>query len=418
VTDRRRAAVPSVGIDPGVIMRHCLAARRRQNIRDALVTAALLAALPLILGLHTLAGLRAILVLLGLAVAIVLAEHFLVRYRIGVRQLSKATFDPAMLPSLTGAEQRRLDELRDFECGSVSIYGTYSPFAGSGFLTGGWSFALNAERGKERFGDHERLTPIPFDTEDLYTAIYQDIKELGLAGVLVENRLMADGRLGRLVHEPDLRNRVYQCVRIQDWEGDLVLSVFINFARHGSGLLAEVRHFVLAPVKERYRQVDLIAGRSVAKRLRAELRQAPKTVLLPLAAAPAHAIREAWWMGPLGNKDGSSARPSNDADAEYNIGAVTSVRELGQSANYRKYFQQLDSDVNTKLIDRQVLDTIVVFLDAHNVDTSQFEEQRAVILNQGVVISGGEFRAGSVAVGTGSRARTTILRRGARASRR
>jgi hypothetical protein len=422
VTDRRRAAVPSFGTDPDIVMRHCVAARRRQNVRDVFVTAALLAALPPILDLHTLAGLRDILILFLLAVTIVLADHFLVRYRIGVRQLSRATFDPARLPSLTGMEQRRLDELQGFERGSVSVYGTYSPFAGSGFLVGGWSFALNAERGKEVFGDHKRHTPTPFDTEDLYAAVRRDLEELGLAGVLVENRLMADGRLGRLVQAPNLRNRVYQCVRIQDWEGDLVLSAFINFTRRGSGLLAEVRHFVLAPVKEQYRQVDLIADRTPAKRLRAELRELPKSVLLPMVAAPVNAIAAGWRMGPLGNKDGSAARVINDADAEYNFGAMTSIRELGQSANYRKYFQQLDSDVNAKLIDRQVLDTIVAFLDEHNIDTTQFEEQRAVILNQGVVISGGEFRAGSVAVGSRSRARATIFpqrrsRRGAKAVR-
>jgi hypothetical protein len=96
-----------------------------------------------------------------------------------------------------------------------------------------------------------------------------------------------------------------------------------------------------------------------------------------------------------------------DDDPEYNFGAQTSIRELAQSAHYRKYFQQVDRGLNTKLIDRQVLDSIMTFLDAHDIDISQFEEQRTTILNQGLLISGGQVSAGSVAVGEHSRAGVT-----------
>jgi hypothetical protein len=439
VTDSRRALVPSMGMDLGTVLSHCLAARRRQIIRDTLITALLLAALPLLLDLHTRTGLRDLVVLLALAATVALAERWLARYRVGIRQLSKGRFDPARRPSLTAVEQRRLAELLAYEHGNLSVYGPYSPFAGSGFWLGGWSFALNTGRGAEQLGGRGRLTPISFDVADLYAAVRQDIQALELAGVMIENRLLADGRsvtgdeiftrdgttppvteisadlLSRLMHAPDPQNRVYQCVRMQDWRGDLVLSVFVNFTKRGTGLLAEVQHFVLAPVKEQYRQLDLLAGRSAGRRLRGELRDAPGSSVAALAKAPFHVIGAAWRAGLHGGADSVSARQNNDADSECNIGAFTSVRELGQSNVYRKYFQQVDRDLSTKLIDRQVLDTITTFLDAHNIDTSQFDEQRATILNQGLLISGGEFHAGSVAVGQHARARTTTSGQGVRA---
>jgi hypothetical protein len=83
------------------------------------------------------------------------------------------------------------------------------------------------------------------------------------------------------------------------------------------------------------------------------------------------------------------------------------VRELAQARHYRRYFQQIDRDLNVKFLDRQLLDTIVDFLDAHNVDVSQFLEQRQMILNNGLLVSGGEFKAGSVAVGEQARAGMT-----------
>jgi hypothetical protein len=91
---------------------------------------------------------------------------------------------------------------------------------------------------------------------------------------------------------------------------------------------------------------------------------------------------------------------------------VTSVRELAQARHYRRYFQQVDRDLNTKFIDRQVLDTIVDFLDSRNIDTSQFQEQRSMILNNGLLVSGGEFKAGSVAVGEQARAAMTQFGQG------
>jgi hypothetical protein len=248
------------------------------------------------LDLHTLAGLRDLVVLLALAAAVALAERWLARYRVGIRQLSKGKFDPARLPSLTAVERQRLAELLTYERGNLSVYGPYSPFAGSGFGLGGWSFALNTARGAEQLGGRERLTPISFDIAELYAAVRQDIEALELAGVLIENRLLADGR---------------------SVSGDEI------FTWDGTTL----------------------------------------PVTASISACGCRTARATWCF------QSSSTSPST------------------------------------------------TFLDAHNIDASQFDEQRDTILNQGLLISGGEFRAGSVAVGQHARARTTTVGQGVRTRR-
>jgi hypothetical protein len=434
VGDGRRAVVPSLGVDMGTVLRHSFMARRRQVTRDTLITAILLCFLPLLIDFRSLPGLRDMVILLVLAAAVALAERWISRYRVMTRQLSRASFDFTGLPWVTAGEHRRLTRLLASEHGNVSVYGTYSPFVGSGFSHGGWSFAVNTAKGKgQLLGDGKaRLTPTPFDVEDLYTAVRADIAALGLDGIVIEERLLVDGRaiandkrfipdraaspvpsigaeqLRALVHAPELRNRAYLCARMQDWRGDLVISVFVNFTQRGSGLLAEVQYYLLAPLKEEYREVDVLASRPSRRSVRAELRGAPAHAAAMMVKAPFSVIGEAWRMRPWRNRD-HSVRQFADADSEYNFGALTSVRELAQSGRYRKYFQQVDQDLNTKLISRKILDTIMDFLDTHNIDTSQFEEQRATILNQGLLISGGQVTAGAVAVGEGSRARTTQL---------
>jgi hypothetical protein len=425
-----RAVAPSPGVDTSTVLRHCFAARRRQILRDVLVTVIVLGIVRIALGLRSLVGLRDVAILGLLAAVVAFIERWISRYRVAARQLSRATFDPAQAPWLTNGELKRLGQVLASERGNISVYGTYSPFVGSGSAQGGWSLAVNLAKGKEPPGSSVRLVPKPFEIGELYHASHRGIEALGLAGLLVENRILVDGRsiredgrfipdrmgppattigaemLGKLVRAPELCNRLYQCVRLPDWQGDLVLSVFINFTRRGSGLLIDVQHYLLAPVRDLYRDVDKLASRSLARRWGAELPAAPATMTAALITAPFRTFGSIWRVGTRWIRERSRKRRIKD-NPEYNYGAATSIRELAQARHYRKYFQQLDRSLNANLIDRQVLDTITKFLDARNIDISQFDEQRTTILNHGILISGGKLSAGSIAVGKRSRAGVT-----------
>jgi hypothetical protein len=434
VVDAHRAVVPSLGIDMAVVLAHCFAARRRQNIRDGLIAAIVIAALPVIFDYHRLTGLRIIVVLLALAGLVALAERWVSRYRV-TAQLTRETFDRDDRPWITAAEHAQVAEALAAEQGDISVYGTYSPFVGSGVARGGWSFAINLARGKEPPGGQVRLEPLSFEVDEFYQEIARDLAAIGLADLTIENRLLVDGqhirddrrflpdregrpvaglsadRLAQLTREPELHNRAYQCIRLQTWEGDLVLSVFVNFTKRGTALLAEVQHFLLAPLPPEYRQADRLASWPLGKRLRTELGSVPTAITGTVIRAPFRVSRLLLRAG-LGWRARRAALRQIRTDPEYNFGAMTSVRELAQARHYRRYFQQVDRDLSTKLIDRQVLDTIVDFLDAHNVDTSQFQEQRSMILNNGLLVSGGEFTAGSVAVGEQARAGVTQFAQG------
>ena len=434
VVDPHRAVVPSLGIDMGIVLRHCFAARRRQNVRDGLIAVILIAALPVILDYRSAPGLRMVLILVVLAGLVAFTDRWISRYQI-TRQLTRERFGLDEGPPITAAESAQVAEALAAQQGDISVYGTYRPFVGSGFSRGGWSFAINLARGKEPPGGQVRLEPLPFEVEEFYREVERDIAASGLDGLTVENRLLVDGqnirddprflpdREGRpvtqigpdelleLTRRPEPLNRPYQCIRLQTWDGDLVLSVFVNFTKRGTVLLAEVQHYLLAPLQPEYRQADRLASWSLGQRLRTELRYAPGAVTRTMIRAPFRMTRLIVRTG-LGWRTERAALRHIRSDPEYNFGAMTSVRELAQARHYRRYFQQVDRDLNTKFIDRQLLDTIMDFLDSHNVDTSQFQEQRSMILNNGLLVSGGEFKAGSVAVGEQARAGMTQFTQG------
>lgn len=434
VMDPHRAVVPSLGIDMGIVLRHCFAARRRQNVRDGLIALILIAALPVVLDYRRSAGLRVVVILVVLAGLVAFTDRWISRYVI-TRQLTRQRFGHDDGPPITVAESAQVDQALAAQQGDISVYGTYRPFVGSGTSSGGWSFAINLARGKETPGGQVRLEPMSFEVEEFYSEIERDISASGLVGLTIENRLLVDGqnirddfrflpdRQGRpvteisadklleLTREPELLNRPYQCIRLQTWDGDLVLSAFVNLTRRGTVLLAEVQHYLLAPLQPEYRQADRLASWSLGQRVRTELRNAPSAVTGTMIRAPFRMTRLMLRTG-LGWHTERTAIRRIMTDPEYNFGAVTSVRELAQARHYRRYFQQVDRDLNTKFIDRQVLDTIVDFLDSRNIDTSQFQEQRSMILNNGLLVSGGEFKAGSVAVGEQARAGMTQFTQG------
>jgi hypothetical protein len=93
-------------------------------------------------------------------------------------------------------------------------------------------------------------------------------------------------------------------------------------------------------------------------------------------------------------------------DPQFDYGAQPSLRERTSSSAFEQHFQRLDAEMFLKILERQLLDAIVDFLDAHDIDTSDLKERETAILNNGVIVTGGAVNAQSLAVGQASRATT------------
>jgi len=104
-------------------------------------------------------------------------------------------------------------------------------------------------------------------------------------------------------------------------------------------------------------------------------------------------------------------------DRSFNYGAVTSLREDTSSGFYRRYFQKLDSELYKKVLERQIFDTIIRFLDARNIETADLKERQTTVLNSGVIVSGsGTIQAETFAVGSHSTAKSEKSERPSRLS--
>jgi hypothetical protein len=244
-----RAVVPSVGIDLGVIIRHCLYARKIQLIRDVLLTiylviglllapaqviivlivAFMLGFLPgvewerrsigakLLAGGAVVAGLF-IIGFLALIISLGFAGHnaradltvavFLVltavtqlaytynKYRALCDKLGPDA-DPAPFPRLDGRVETRIAEVEAAQWGNLTLYAGENPFIGTGRWDRVWSIAIELDRAPEsETGQAPWTRPrsrgyVPIDPVELHQVIRERLLRLRDPGLPENEQLSA-----------------------------------------------------------------------------------------------------------------------------------------------------------------------------------------------------------------------------------
>ena len=431
VEQKHNAIAVSYGIDPVALLKHCLAARRLDTIRTVLLTLCVLLTLIGFMAVTAPDDALVITSVTFLASWVIIAWHrWRTEFHIVRTQLSKGHFDRNHVPSLLNAEaQDACREVETAQNGNVMIYSGFSPFVGCGVNIGGWSFAVDVTKGKEEIGGY--LQPKSFHVKDLYHEIGQTLRALNLPNCTLEDKVCISGldirddeqflpevldrphtkidstAMAGYVANPSTTARHYQNFRLVDWSGELILNAFLRASQAAHSLFVEVTYCLLVPVDEQYRRVDSM---NPAPTWRDWLR------LLVVSGLKAIFIWPVWlhYFIQLVNRPIAKwfhhreMRKMVLENPAYDHGAVSSLREQASSSGlYRHYFQKLDKEMYMKILEGQILDTIIRFLADRNIDTSDLKETQTRIINSGIIVSGGgSVEANTLAVGRGSTAVT------------
>lgn len=309
---------------------------------------------------------------------------------------------------------------------NLIVYSGYTPFVGSGYDTGGWSFNISLDKMKEHSSNS--IGTADFTIDEIYDAIDQSARRLRIADMenrdvfFVSGTDIRDDRTllpeifarPRQVLSEELadkyrstgssRIRCFKRFRIFDWGGEIVTSSFIRCIFQGRSLSLEFRRYVMPPLRAAYRKVDYIPTWN--------WKAAVSTFFISLTSGPFMAafsplIVIALWQrglqelffGPYPGR-----RKEIERNPAFDYGSHGGYRMRFTSDAYFHYFQQSDADLYGKLLEREALDCLVAFLDAHGIDTSDIKERQTSILNNGVIVQGGDVKAENLAVGAGSKA--------------
>ncbi len=324
------------------------------------------------------------------------------------------------------------EELRELPNASqnVVVYSGFTPFVGAGQELAGWSFPVNVSRPVEEFGNQSEITP--FTLSELYDSVEHDLGMLGLKGLESTDFLFVNGTQVRTVswllpdetkppistvdratvrkymdqNDPIIRH--YRWIRVFEWADELVVSYLLRFSIQGEHLFVEVNRYLLGPLEKKYRAIDELV----------EDEEGPGTViarvvgysLAAIVSVPFVAIGDGLWMLDAGVKKLTANRIENRRlkkiknSPHYDYGAANSLRDQIADGSYARYYQKLDTDMIVKVLERQILESLVRFLDEHNIDSSDIESRQATILNRGVIVKGGELETQSLAVGANASA--------------
>ncbi len=285
-------------------------------------------------------------------------------------------------------QRRRLVKITEAQQGNVSVYSAYRPFAGSGKTR-----RRLVHRSRHRPGSAEGREVETFTALEVHDFVRDQLRDLRTGTVTMTDRVFVDGRdirddlrflpeqvgapvtavdpalLRSLTIESEDRARPYLCIQVSGWQGQLVHSTFLRFVVTPHELFVEASHFLLTPVRDEFQEVDRLlpeptAGQALRIGGRA-LRRTPGHLFRAPIATVARLIGPAMEEQPTGQAEAGDpqrapVRPRRSAQP---------ARD-GQRRWYQRYFQQLDHDWYTKVIDKRLFQSLTEFLESKGIDTA------------------------------------------------
>ncbi|GCF09735.1 FHA domain-containing protein [Dictyobacter arantiisoli] len=371
------------------------------------------------------------LIIVPLLWGIILVELLVRYYGNAVKQLRKDTFNPRVGPvSLDRNLSKKLQENFVTSQRNVIAYSGYKPFAGAGEYKGGWSFVIDTSKGAydtSKFATPSQRQPVrPFTISSLYDKVEKDVWALGVKNVLeIEGKLYVRGEylpeqvpffnaetqrpmtsvnpdlVAQYKEHPTEDVRYYQCLRFSFWRGEMIFTAYLRFVKRGKDLFTEINYVLLPPMHPDYYWVD---RREITPPLREiwqlYLRSLDKPVQTWLGA-PFRLARSRVYAA----QQRKLARVASNNPA-FDYGASTSLRQFASDDGAHLFFQELDEQMYLKMVEKQILETISNFLDAHQIDTSELIQRQQTILNDNTVnnltFNGEVSNSGSMTIGAGS----------------
>lgn len=184
--------------------------------------------------------------------------------------------------------------------------------------------------------------------------------------------LLSPKRTAQVRDQPVEWARYYRCFRVETWDRDLVLSVYLHVAMDDTMLYVEWTPSVLAPIQARFQDIDT-ESRSVWR----PIAQGITDLLTLPVTIPRRLSHTFTFLRPL--------RDDRGVINSDKYGALRSLRELAADANMHNYFQLADRDRYLKILESRVVLAVSRLLTDAGYTAAGFEAQAAAIIQNNVL---------------------------------
>lgn len=207
---------------------------------------------------------------------------------------------------------------------------------------------------------------------------------------------MPEATIEAVLVAPEDRARPYLTTEIIGWDGELAWSGFLRLSASSTSLFVESTYCMVPPLRAAYHEIDELLLRPRARQL---LRLLWRSLLrLPrvwLRAVP-NAVYQL--LGDVRRRRKLAGQRNEISQVfTFDHGALLSIREAasdlrtdkrGRSLGYHRYFQLLDQEMYTKILEKRVFETLAAFLVEQNIDPDELLRRGEQITNNSVTISG------------------------------
>ncbi|MFA1550865.1 hypothetical protein [Actinomadura chokoriensis] len=180
-------------------------------------------------------------------------------------------------------------------------------------------------------------------------------------------------------------------------EQDISLTAFVYLAVEGRMLYGHFAATVLPPVRREFRVVDLLPAWGTGTLVLRAIVHGRRGLFRAMTLPGVRTVATCWAM--LRSLVVATAAQSSAQRMLHDFGARLSVRELCAADAFDSYVQEMDADKYTRLIEWRVNEALLDYLgDECGLDVSPYRAQAGVIMNEGVIMTGGTVN-GQVAAG-------------------
>jgi hypothetical protein len=408
IREKFRALAPSYGVHVAVVAKWALDSlqlRARRDKRLAVILLAILLLFGIFLAFWPWAGLAVLIFGVIAAWSIVTLENMERDKRVGNYML-RGNFDPADAPEPSGQrDAERLAMISKRRSGNLVVFRGNTAFVGSGAMISKEHIVIDVSRGKDHQSGKQKSKPKKFTNNDVHQAISSAMRKIGLADTRVQERLFVNGRhiqdniailpdpkeppnssvdrtvLKQAALHPTPDARVYVCVEMPSWQGQLVVTLFARAVHTGGSLYIEWRFHVLRPVWKSFQTIDRHWVKS-RRRIIIDCCRRSGIEVIPalLGALPRlwishHEARKA-------QKTEARQRKAIEHGQIFNYGALQSIREDAGGVAAQHYFLGRDETMFVLLAQGKLIRAVAGFLGRKNVDTGQLDSQVKVIVEE------------------------------------
>ena len=180
-------------------------------------------------------------------------------------------------------------------------------------------------------------------------------------------------------------------------EQDISLTAFVYLAVEGRMLYGHFAATVLPPVRREFRVVDLAPTWGTGGQVLRAFVHGRRGLLRAMVLPQVRVVATGWAV--LRSLFAAAAAHTSAQRLVHDYGARISIRELCAADEFDTYVQEMDADKYTRLIEWRVNEALLDYLgDECGLDVSAYRSQAGVIMNEGVIMTGGTVN-GQVAGG-------------------